>query len=48
MKMKQKILLIAVLPLVVLGVVIIMISSKRIEAAWYSDCGTCNIQEAEQ
>ncbi len=39
MKMKQKILLIAVLPLVVLGVVIIMISSKRIEAALTKNIG---------
>lgn len=39
MKMKQKILLIAVIPLVLLGVVIIMISSKRIESALTKNIG---------
>ncbi len=37
MKMKQKILLIALVPLVLLGVLIIMISSKRIEAVLTSN-----------
>ena len=37
MKMKQKILLIALMPLVILGILIIMISSKRIEAVLTSN-----------
>lgn len=39
MKMKQKILLIAVLPLLILGALIIVISSKRVEAALTKNIG---------